>query len=90
VLELASSGVAGGRVGGLGRRNAARVCRFRLEEGVYTKTLDISDDSRLEDFELPFHASAVSLYTEDGTEEIVSGVVDPGRVAQYDAFFASM
>ncbi|MFQ5951530.1 MAG: hypothetical protein ACE5KH_05550 [Candidatus Geothermarchaeales archaeon] len=89
ILELGSSTAAGGRAGGFGRRTAQKVYGFRLENGVCTRTLEVSDNALLEEFELPFHASAVSLYLEDGTEEIVSGVVDPDLVEEYDQEFSS-
>lgn len=87
VLELGTSSAAGGRAGGFGSRSASTIHRYECDDGEYSRILDVSSNERLEEFELPFHASAVSLYLEDGTEEIASGVVDPQLVEEYDRFF---
>jgi hypothetical protein len=87
VLELGTSSAAAGRAGGFGSRSASRIHRYECDGAEYNRILSISNDERLEEFELPFHASAVSLYLEDGSEEIASGVVDPQLVEEYDRFF---
>jgi hypothetical protein len=86
VLDLpgASSGSAGGRIGGIGERRIVRVICFREQDGKWTKESKWEDQARLEDMELPYHAAGLSVLLPDGTEKVVSGVIDEELVRQYE------
>ena len=84
VLQLPlTAGVAGGRVGGFGERRMERVHCFRQENGKWVKVMESADMGKLSLFELPYHASGLSIVLPDGTQTVVSGVVDEALVEQY-------
>lgn len=84
ILQLPeSSTAAGGRVGGFGERKIQKVYCFRYENGACEKVLETDDPERLERFELPYHAAGLPIVLRDGTEMIVSGVVDPEFISSY-------
>jgi hypothetical protein len=87
VLELPSSapGAAGGRIGGLGERRIQRLKRFQFQDGVWSKNYETDEITRLESFELPYHAAGIGVTVSDGPEKVVSGVIDPELVESYDA-----
>lgn len=86
VLQLPTSapGAAGGRVGGIGERKIEKVYCFRLENGKWMKVYETDDLNKLERFELPYHAAGLSIVLTDGSEKVVSGVVDREFIRQYD------
>lgn len=86
VLELPGSapGAAGGRVGGIGERRIQRIHCFRLMSGRWMKIYETESDERLEKFELPYHAAGLPVVLPDGTERVVSGVVDEELVEKYN------
>jgi len=86
VLELPTSspGSAGGRVGGIGERRLQRLHCFRLQGGKWVKIFETDDESKLERFELPYHAAGLAATIADGTERVVSGVVDEDYVRRYN------
>ncbi len=84
ILELPEgSTAAGGRAGGFGERRIQKVYCFRYENGACEKILETDDPEVLERFELPYHAAGLPVVLRDGTEMIVSGVVDPELVQSY-------
>lgn len=85
VLELpdSSQGSAGGRIGGVGERKVVRLFCFR-QEGAWLKSRELNDPQQLENLELPYHATGLSVRLPDKTEKIVSGVVDPDFIKAYD------
>lgn len=88
VLQLPVSGSAGGRIGGIGERRTDRLCCFHQVKGEWTKTFESSDTDKLERLELPYHASGLSVTLMDGTERVVSGVIDQEFVHLYDEAFS--
>jgi hypothetical protein len=85
VLQLPDSyGSAGGRVGGIGERRIQKIYCFRKEEGRWLKAYESDDEGKLEKFELPYHAAGLSVTLPDGTERVVSGVVDAEFVQRYN------
>lgn len=86
VLQLPTSapGAAGGRVGGIGERRIQKLYCFRLENGKWMKIYETEDEEILEKFELPYHAAGLTVILPDGTERVVSGVIDEEFVQKYD------
>ncbi len=86
VLQLPTSapGVAGGRIGGIGERRIQKISCFRQENGKWIKAYEIENPEKLEKFELPYHAAGLSVVLPDGSEKVVSGVVDQEFVQRYN------
>jgi len=86
VLQLPTSalGSAGGRVGGIGERKVEKLYCFRQEDGKWIKVYETNDESKLERFELPYHAAGLSVVLPDGSEKVVSGVVDTEFIRMYN------
>lgn len=86
VLQLPTSapGAAGGRIGGIGERRIQKISCFRQENGKWIKAYEIENPEKLEKFELPYHAAGLSVVLPDGSEKVVSGVVDQEFVQRYN------
>jgi len=86
VLELpgASSGSAGGRVGGFGERRLIKLLCFQQHDGQWRKPFESEDLEILERLELPYHATGLSVILPDGRERVVTGVVDQDFVQKYN------
>jgi len=86
ILELPTSvpGAAGGRVGGIGERRIQKAYCFRQVDGKWTKVYETESLEKLESFDLPYHAAGLSIRLPDGTERVVSGVVDQELVDKYN------
>jgi hypothetical protein len=86
VLELPTSapGAAGGRVGGIGERKIQKAYCFRQVDGKWIKLYETESAEKLETFELPYHAAGLSVTLPDGTERVVSGVIDQELVQNYN------
>jgi hypothetical protein len=86
VLELPTSapGAAGGRVGGVGERRIEKLMCFRKEAGKWIKIYETAQRDKLDRFELPYHAAGLSITLPDGSEKVVSGVVDEEFVQKYN------
>ena len=48
------------------------------------KIYETENDSKLQRFELPYHATGLAVVLADGTERVVSGVVDEEYIQKYD------
>ncbi len=84
ILQLPDgSTAAGGRGGGLGERRIVKVYRYACGEGTCDKLGETEDDSQLDSLDLPYHATAMPIKLPDGTEALVSGVVDASFVSSY-------
>ncbi|MGA2626309.1 MAG: hypothetical protein ABSF63_04515 [Candidatus Bathyarchaeia archaeon] len=86
VLELPGSapGAAGGRIGGIGERRIEKAYCFRQVEGSWVKVYETETLEKLERFELPYHAAGMSVILPDGSERVVSGVVDQELIQRYN------
>jgi len=91
VLELLTGrlGSAGGRVGGIGERKIQKLQCFRIQNRDCTKIFETEDSEQLEKFELPYHAAGLSIVLPDGTEKVVTGLVDPELVERYNEIIRS-
>lgn len=89
VLQLPTSapGAAGGRIGGIGERRIQKLRCFRLENGKWMKIYETEDEEKLRKFELPYHAAGLTVILPDGTERVVSGVIDEEYVQKYNEIF---
>jgi hypothetical protein len=87
VLDLPGDrpGAAGGRIGGIGERRIQKLRCFQLDNGKYAKICEIEDAEKLEGLELPYSATGMGVILPDGTEKVVTGVVDSDLVEQYNA-----
>lgn len=84
ILQLPEgSTAAGGRAGGFGERRLEKLYAFHYSNGSCRKLFEVDSQEKLERFELPYHAAGMSVLLPDGTERIISGVVDPEFVASY-------
>jgi len=85
ILELPTgTGSAGGRVGGIGERRVEKVFCFRQENGNWMKVYETESLEKVEIFDLPYHAAGLEVRLPDGTEKIVSGVVDEELIERYN------
>lgn len=84
-LPVDRPGAAGGRIGGIGERKILKLRCFQLDNEKCAKVCEIEDAERLGGLELPYSATGMSLILPDGTEKVVTGVVDLDLVEQYDA-----
>ncbi len=84
ILQLPdASTAAGGRGGGFGERRVVRVYHYLCGGGDLKKLGEFEDAERLEGLDLPYHATAFPITMPDGSEKLVSGVVDGELVASY-------
>ncbi len=84
ILQLPDgSTAAGGRGGGFGERRVVRLYHFECGDGVCTKVGEVEDDAKLDELDLPYHATAMPILDTEGKERLVSGVIDPSFVASY-------
>jgi len=84
VLQLPDgSTAAGGRGGGFGERRIVKVYHFECGVGGCRKVAEIEDDGRLEELDLPYHATAMPVLDPEGNEKLVSGVIDPPFAESY-------
>jgi hypothetical protein len=85
ILQLPEgSSAAGGRAGGFGERRVEKLYRFHIEDGQCRKLYEVDGEDKLERFELPYHAAGTPVILPDGTEHVMSGVIDPEFVESYN------
>jgi hypothetical protein len=84
VLQLPDgSTAAGGRGGGFGERRIVKVYHFEFGPDGCKKSLDAEDDDRLDQLDLPYHATAMPIIERSGNEKLVSGVIDSAFAESY-------
>jgi hypothetical protein len=83
-LPVMALGAAGGRIGGIGERKIQKIYCFRQENGRWLKVYETEDMERLDKFDLPYHAAGLPIVTPDGTERVVSGVMDQEFIRKYN------
>jgi len=84
VLQLPDgSTAAGGRGGGFGERRIIKVYHFEFGQGGCRKVSEVEDDSKLDELDLPYHATAMPVLDTQGNEKLVSGVIDPPFAESY-------
>ena len=89
VLQLPDgSTAAGGRGGGFGERRIVRVYHFEFGAGGCRKVSELDDETRLDELDLPYHATAMPVLDQQGNEKLVSGVIDPPFAETYRRILA--
>jgi hypothetical protein len=84
ILQLPDgSTAAGGRGGGFGERRIVKLYHFEYGGGACRKEAEVEDDDKLDNLDLPYHATAMPILDTEGKEKLVSGVIDPSFVASY-------
>jgi hypothetical protein len=85
ILELPNNAPAavGGRIGGIGERRIVKAYCFRQTAGNWIKVYETESSDKLERFDLPYHATGLSIVLPDGSEKVVSGVIDLELVKNY-------
>ncbi len=84
ILQLPEgSTAAGGRAGGFGERRLEKLYAFHYENGACFKLFEVDAPEKLERFDLPYHAAGTPIILPDGTEHVMSGVIDPEFVESY-------
>ena len=84
ILQLPEeSHAAGGRAGGFGERRVEKIYCFHYENGACRKLFEVESPEKLERFELPYHAAGTPVILPDGSERVMSGIIDPEFVASY-------
>ena len=84
ILKLPEgSSAAGGRAGGFGERRLEKLYCFHYENGACRKLYEVDSPEKLERFELPYHAAGTPVVLPDGSEKVMSGVIDPEFVESY-------
>jgi len=78
-----SRGSAGGRGGGSGSRRVERIFGYTCNNGECKIMFDTSDESKIEEFEIPYSAVAMDIRLQDGSSMVVQGVVDPDLIMKY-------
>lgn len=84
VLQLPEGSMAaGGRAGGFGERRVEKLYAFHYADGTCRKLFEVNSPDKLEKYELPYHATGTPVVLPDGSERVVSGVIDPEFVESY-------
>ena len=83
-----SRGSAGGRGGGSGSRRVERIFGYTCNNGECKIIFDTSDESKIEEFEIPSSAVAMDIRLQDGNNMVVQGVVDPDLIMKYKELIA--
>lgn len=85
-----SRGSAGGRAAGSGYRRINRIYGFSCDGGRCDKFFDTDDQSRIEQFDIPYSAVAMDIRLSDGRPYVVQGVVDPNFVECYNSLIQAI
>ena len=84
ILQLPDgSSAAGGRAGGFGERRLEKLYAFHYEKGACYKLFEVDSPEKLERFDLPYHATGTPIILPDGSEHVMSVVIDPEFVESY-------
>ena len=83
LLVMADGSLAsGGRGGGFGERRVSRVLLFRHKEGSWSRLVDVTDEQKAAEYEVPYHVSRLPMTLADGSESMGYGVVEPELVRE--------
>jgi hypothetical protein len=85
-----SRGSAGGRAAGSGYRRINRIYGFSCDGGRCDKFFDTDDQSKIEQFDIPYSAVAMDIRLSDGRSYVVQGVVDPNFVECYHSLIQAI
>lgn len=86
-----STGSAGGRAAGFGYRRVERIYGFSCcESGKCTKFFDTTEQSKIDQFDIPYSAVAMDIRLSDGKPYVLQGIVDPSYVATYRSVVSNL
>ncbi len=85
-----SRGSAGGRAAGSGYRRINRIYGFSCDGGRCDKFFDTDDQSKIEQFDIPYSAVAMDIRLSDGRPYVVQGVVDASFVESYHSLIQAI
>jgi hypothetical protein len=85
-----SRGSAGGRAAGSGYRRINRIYGFSCDGGRCDKFFDTDDQSKIEQFDIPYSAVAMDIRLSDGRPYVVQGVVDASFVECYHSLIQAI
>jgi hypothetical protein len=85
-----SRGSAGGRAAGSGYRRINRIYGFSCDGGRCDKFFDTDDQSKIEQFDIPYSAVAMDIRLSDGSPYVVQGVVDLNFVECYHSLIQAI
>ena len=85
-----SRGSAGGRAAGSGHRRINRIYGFSCSDDKIARFLDVADQEKVEQFDIPYSAVAMDIRLSDGTSYVVQGVVDPDLVSEYRSLTSNL
>jgi hypothetical protein len=85
-----SRGSAGGRAAGSGYRRINRIYGFSCDGGRCDKFFVIDDQSKIEQFGIPYSAVAMDIRLSDGRPYVVQGVVDASFVKSYHSLIQAI
>jgi hypothetical protein len=78
-----SRGSAGGRAGGSGNRQISRIMGFLCIAGACTKYFEVSEQEKVNQFDIPYSAVAMDIKLSTGKPLVVQGIVDPELINSY-------
>lgn len=78
-----SRGSAGGRGGGSGMRKISRIIGYRVFGDGDDMIYDTSDETVIQNFEIPYSAVAMDILLETGETFVVQGIIEPDLVRTY-------
>jgi hypothetical protein len=85
-----SRGSAGGRAAGSGYRRINRIYGFSCDGGRCDKFFDTDDQSKIEQFDIPYSAVAMDIRLSDGRPYVVQGIVDSNFVECYHSLIQAI
>jgi hypothetical protein len=78
-----SRGSAGGRAAGSGNRQISRIMGFLCTAGACTKYFEVSEQEKVNQFDIPHSAVAMDIKLSTGKPLVVQGIVDPELINSY-------
>jgi len=78
-----SKGSAGGRGGGSGMRKISRITGYRIFPDGEDMIYNTCDETKIQNFEVPYSAVAMDIYLSTGEVYVVQGVIDPDLIKTY-------
>ncbi|HET6590793.1 MAG: hypothetical protein AB7V56_01760 [Candidatus Nitrosocosmicus sp.] len=78
-----SRGSAGGRGGGSGMRKISRIEGYRIFPNGDELIYDTNDESKIQNFEIPYSAVAMDILLPTGEVYVVQGIIEPDLIRAY-------
>lgn len=78
-----SKGSAGGRGGGSGMRKISRIMGYRISPNGEDMIYNTFDESKIQNFEIPYSAVAMDILLHTGEVYVVQGIIEPYLIKAY-------